>query len=145
MIKNLTVDLPLVQNVRLTFKALGNCQITKPLTTFKTEVKEPNKVYEVSIPDIYCEEEKCILAKVTVAADPNVTEALTVSMVTCHVEFFDVMNCKPNICDFECTVVRNVTVSKPVHSDYYDDIDLHKLRYDRQHIHNVSNCTVEAC
>ncbi len=115
--------------MRLTFKAVGDCQITKPLTTFKTEVKEPNKVYEVSIPDIYCEEEKCILAKVKVPADPNVTEALTVPMVTCHVEFFDVMNCKPNTCDYECTVVRNITVEKPVHSDYYDDIDLHKLRY----------------
>lgn len=116
------------QNVRLTIKAIGDCQVSKPLTTFKTEVKEPNKVFEVSIPDIYCEEEKCILAKVKVPADPNVTEALTLPLVSCHVEFFDVLNCKPNTRDSECTVVRNVTVPKPVHSDYYDEIDLHKLR-----------------
>lgn len=114
--------------MKLTFKAVEDCQVSKPLTTFKTEEKEPSRVYEVSIPDIYCEEEKCILAKVKVPADPNVTEALTVPLVTCHVDFFDVMNCKTNNCDYECTVVRNVTVPKPVNSDHYDEIDLHKLR-----------------
>ena len=114
--------------MRLTIKAVGDCQVSKPLTTYRTEVKEPNKVYEVSIPDIYCEEEKCILAKVKVPSDPNVTEALTLPLVSCHVEFFDVLNCKSNILDSECTVVRNVTVAKPVHSDSYDEIDLHKLR-----------------
>jgi len=76
----------------------------------------------VSIPDVYCEEEKCILARVKVPADSNVTEAITLPMVSCNVEFFDVMNVKPNMCDHECSVVRNPNIPKPVNSDEYDEV-----------------------
>ena len=114
--------------MKLTFKACGDCQVVKPLTTYKTTEREPNRTYEVNIPDIYSEEEKCILTKVKVQADSNVTEALTLPLLTCHVDFFDVLNCKSNQRDFECTVVRNVTVPKSVHSDSFDEIELHKLR-----------------
>ena len=114
--------------MKLTFKACGACQVSKPLTTYRTTEREPNRTYEINIPDIYSEEEKCILAKVKVQADSNVTEALTLPLVTCYVDFFDVLNCKSNQREFECTVVRNITVPKPVHSDSFDEIELHKLR-----------------
>lgn len=102
--------------------------MSKPITSFKTTEKEPNKSYQVHIPDIYSEEEKCILTKLKVPADSNVTEALALPLVTCSVDFFDVLNCKTNQCDFECSVVRNMTVPKPVNSDFFDEIELHRLR-----------------
>lgn len=41
------------QNIHLTFTAAENVQLCKPLTTFKTFEREANKVYEVTIHDIY--------------------------------------------------------------------------------------------
>lgn len=117
-----------LQNVRLTLKACDNATITKPLTTYHTVEKEPNKCYEVTIPDIYCEEERCILAKLTAPSAPEIQEATTVALFTSSVEYFDVLCSKPNQGEVEGEMVRNNTLPKPVPSDYVDEIELHKMR-----------------
>ena len=112
----------------MTLKACGEGTITKPQTTYRTTVKEPNKCYEVTIPDIYCEEEKCILAKVTAPSDLDLNEATTCALFTCSIEYFDVLCNKPNQVEARGEVVRNHTLPKPVPSDYVDEIELHKMR-----------------
>ena len=118
----------IMQNVRLTLKACGDVTITKPQTTYRTVEQEPNKCYEVTIPDVYCEEEKCILAKVTAPSDPDLNEATTFALFTCRVEYFDVLCSKPNEGEVRGEVVRNNTLPQPVTSDYVDEIELHKMR-----------------
>ena len=117
-----------LQNVRLTLKACGGVTISKPQTVFRTTEKEANKCYEVTIPDIYCEEEKCILAKVIAPSAPDLDGAATVALFACTVEYFDVLCSKPNQGEVEGEVVRNNTLPKPVPSDYVDEIELHKMR-----------------
>lgn len=118
----------ILQNVRLTMRACGDVTITKPKTTFRTTEKEANKCYEVTIPDIYCEEEKCILAKVMVPFDPTLTEPTTFALFTCTVEYFDVLCNKPNQGEVRGEVVRNMNLPNPVPSDYVDEIELHTMR-----------------
>ena len=116
------------QNIKLTLKACDEVTITKPQTTYQTMVKETNKCYEITIPDIYCEEEKCILAKVMAPSDLDLKEATTCSLFTCSVEYFDVLCNKPNSGEVRGEVVRNQALPKPVPSDYVDEIELHKMR-----------------
>ena len=66
---------------------------------------------------------KCLFQWIT-----TFTEPLTLSLVACHVEYFDVLNCKPNKVETECVVVRNKAIPNPVNSDAFDEIELHKIR-----------------
>ena len=56
------------------------------------------------------------------------TDPQTLDLLSCHIEYFDVLNCKPGSHTVECGVVRNATVSNPMHSDYVEEIELHKIR-----------------
>lgn len=116
------------QNVRLTLTVGEGLQMSKPLTTYKMVEKEPGKVFEITIPDVYCEEEKCILAKVVVPGDPTLTEPRNLALFSCQVEYFDVLNCKPSKQTADCGIVRNHLCSEPLNSDNYDEIELHKIR-----------------
>ena len=82
----------------------------------------------MTIPDIYCEEEKCILTKVTAASDPDLQDPTSFALFTCSVEYFDVLCSKPNQGEVRGEVVRNVSLSSPVPSDYVDEIELHRMR-----------------
>ncbi len=60
----------------------------------------------------------------------SLTEAKNLALVSCHVAYFDVLNCRASEHTAECGIVRNNLCSAPVHSDFADEIELHKLRCD---------------
>ena len=76
----------------------------------------------------HSEEEKCILAKVVVPGDPTLTEPRNLALLSCQVEYFDVLNCKPSKQMADCGIVRNHLCTNPLNSDDYDEIELHKIR-----------------
>ena len=133
-----------LQNVKLTFTGVGDVIINKPLTSYKVEKKRVKKTgedneeketaeeweisYQVSIPDIYCEEERCILAKAILPACPSLTQATSVPVATCHLEYFDVLTCKLNKEEAWFNIVRNNTLDRTVPSDDRDEIELHEMR-----------------
>jgi Mg-chelatase subunit ChlD len=116
------------QNVRLSFRAAERMRLHKPLTTYTTAEREQHTEYEVTIPDIYCEEEKCILVKVTAPGDSSVTESDNLPLASCTVNYFDVLNSHPVQHRVESGVVLNPAISSPVTSDCVDDVEQHRLR-----------------
>lgn len=76
----------------------------------------------------HSEEEKCILMKLSVASNPSITEAQTTPLVSCSADFFDVFQSSQSSLTAGCSVVRNPRVSRPVHSDDLEEVELHKIR-----------------
>lgn len=66
----------------------------------------------------------------TVPEDHALSDAKNLALITCDVAYFDVLNCRASEHTVECGIVRNKVCSAPVHSDYVDEIELHKLRCD---------------
>ena len=81
-----------------------------------------------SPPHIHSEEEKCILVKVLVPGDRTLEESQNLSLVSCCVEYFDVITCKACEHTVMCGIVRNKLCSNPVNSDCIDEIELHRIR-----------------
>lgn len=102
--------------------------LSRPITSYKVTEKEPNHTYQVTIHDIYSEEERCILAKASLPADAALEEPTSVAVVTCEVEFFDVVLHKPNKGTVTFSVVRNRALQNPVPADAREDIELHRMR-----------------
>ena len=46
-------DFHIVQNITVTLVSNGECQLERPLTSFKVKEVTPGVKYQVSIPDIY--------------------------------------------------------------------------------------------
>ena len=92
------------------------------------EEKERGKCYQLTIHDIYCEEERCILTKVSLLANETITEPTTVPIVTCKLEFFDVVTGKQSESTKDLSLVRNNKLSRIIPSDDHDDIELHRIR-----------------
>ena len=63
-----------------------------------------------------------------VPGDQTLTEPRNLALLSCQVEYFDVLNCKPSKQTADCGIVRNHLCSNPIHSDNYDEIELHKIR-----------------
>ena len=63
-----------------------------------------------------------------VPGDRTLEDPQNLSLVSCRVEYFDVLSCK--LCEHivACGIVRNKLCSNPVHSDCIDEIELHKIR-----------------
>ena len=117
--------------------------MNKPLTTYKVEQKKVKRTgvdgekegpeewqtsYVVSIPDIYCEEERCILAKATLPACPDLSTATSVPVVICRLEYFDVLTSKLSTEEAWFNIVRNRNLDRTVPSDDRDEIELHEMR-----------------
>ena len=102
--------------------------MSRPLTTYKISEKEAQRCYQVTINDVYCEEERCILVTISVPAIPALTEPTTVSIVTCKVEFFDVALNKQSEGGAGFSLIRNRDLDKGLISEDYDDIELHRIR-----------------
>ena len=66
--------------------------------------------------------------KVTTPGDTSVTESSNLTLASCTVKYFDVLNSRPVQHRVECTVVCNPNSSTPVTSDCVDDIEQHRLR-----------------
>jgi Mg-chelatase subunit ChlD len=118
------------QNVRLTVRAAEKMRLHKPLTTYAVMEKEQHTEYEITIPDIYSEEEKCILVKVTTPGDDLLLEPENLALASCTVHYFDVLNSRPVQHRVECVIVLNPNIGTPVTSDCADDIEQHRLRCD---------------
>lgn len=129
--------------MKLSFTAVGQVVVNKPLTTYKVEQKKVKRAgvdgekegpeewhtsYVVSIPDIYCEEERCILAKAVLPACPDLATATSVPVITCQLEYFDVLNGKLNTEEAWFNIVRNRNLDRTVPSDDRDEIELHEMR-----------------
>ena len=74
------------------------------------------------------EEEKCILVKVTAPCNSSITESDNLTLASCTVKYFDVINSRPVQHRVECTIVLNPNITSPVTSDCVDDIEQHRLR-----------------
>ena len=114
--------------MKLTFSGKEKTSVGRPLTSYRVSEKEAGHCYQVTIPDMYCEEERCILTTLNVPADLTITEPTTVSIVTCTVEFFDVLAHKQREETATFSVVRNKSLVNPIPSDAQDDIELHRVR-----------------
>lgn len=101
-----------------------------PKTSYKVTMNESGRCYEVVIPDIYHEEERCILATVVFSADPSLTEPVSVPVVTCSVGFFDVLSHTHQEATAKLNVVKNRALDNPIPSDAQDEIELHRIRCD---------------
>jgi hypothetical protein len=110
------------------FRAAERMKLHKPLTTYSTTEMEQHTEYQVTIPDIYCEEEKCILVKVTTPGRDSMSESENLALSSCTVTYFDVLNSCPVQHRVECSVVLNPAISCPVTSDCVDDVEQHRLR-----------------
>lgn len=102
--------------------------LSKPVTSYKVTQREVGHSYEVTIPDMYCEEERCILATASLPADLALQDPTSVSIVTCRVEFVDVLSSKQREGEVVFSVVRNRFLESPMPSDAKDEIELHKIR-----------------
>lgn len=114
--------------MRLTFSAGPGTTISKPVTSYKVVEKDANQCYQVTIHDIYSEEERCILAKASVLADSALKEPTSVVVVSCKVQYFDVLSHRPREGVATLSVVRNRSLETPLPSDAKDDIELHDMR-----------------
>ncbi len=102
--------------------------MSRPLTSYKVAEQEAGRSYQVTIHDMYCEEERCILATATLPAQPTLVDPTSVPVVTCKVEYFDVLASKPNEATAALSVVRNKALQRPIPSDAKDEIELHRIR-----------------
>ena len=68
------------------------------------------------------------MVTVTVPGDPKVTEPVNLPLLSCKVEFFDVLNAKQTESTYNCCIVRNNLCTHPISSDFAEEIELHKLR-----------------
>lgn len=100
----------------------------RPMTTYKVTEKEAGKCYQVTIHDIYCEEERCILTMASLRASTAVETPTSVAIVTCKLEFFDVLANKQNEGEVGFSIVRNQRLERPIPSDAQDEIELHRIR-----------------
>jgi len=132
--------------VKLSFTGVDEVTLDKPLTTYKVEKKvvkkqgeekmEANEAseeqwetsYVVSIPDIYCEEERCILIKAVLPSCSALATATSVPVVTCHLEYFDVLTSRLNREEAWFNIVRNKNLDRTIPSDEKDDIEMHEMR-----------------
>ena len=74
------------------------------------------------------EEEKCILVKVTTPGHDSVSESQNLTLASCTMAYFDVLNSRPVQHTVDCSVVLNPAISCPVTSDCVDDVEQHRLR-----------------
>ena len=114
--------------MKLTFDAGPGTTISRPVTSYKVAEKDAGQSYEVTIHDIYSEEERCILATVTILADSELEDPTSVVVATCKVGYFDVFSRKPREDVVTLSVVRNKRFDEPLPSDAKDDIELHRMR-----------------
>ena len=84
--------------------------------------------YVVSIPDIYLEEERCILTKVTLPEYSSLSEPTSIHIVTCHLEYFNILTNRHTEQEVWFNIVRNKNLEGPVPSDARDEIELHQMR-----------------
>ena len=126
--RNFTVDYSFPQNVKLTFTASDDITLSRPQTTYKVSEEEKGKCYRVAIHDIYSEEERCILAAAKLTACPTMVDPTSFTVVTCKVEYFDVLSSKQSEGTSLVNVVRNRSLQHPIPSDAQDEVELHRMR-----------------
>ena len=66
--------------------------------------------------------------KVTAPCNSSITESDNLTLASCTVKYFDVINSRPVQHRVECTIVLNPNITSPVTSDCVDDIEQHRLR-----------------
>ena len=64
----------------------------------------------------------------TTPGNSSITESENLTLASCTVDYFDVINSRPVQHRVECTIVLNPNTSSPVTSDCVDDIEQHRLR-----------------
>ena len=74
------------------------------------------------------EEEKCIPLKVSVAAKQCEKEVEEFHLLTCEVDYFDVLTCKPEKLTRSYSIKRSQTCPRPIPNSANQDIVLHTLR-----------------
>ena len=102
--------------------------MSRPLTSYRVTEKEQGSCYQVTIHDMYCEEERCILATAKLSPCPAMTDPTSVEVVTCKVEYFDVLVRRPTEGMATLSVVRNHALQHPIPSDAQDEVELHHIR-----------------
>lgn len=116
------------QNIQLTFMAAGDVMLHHPLTPYKVTAATMNKQYHVTIPDIYCEEEKSILIKATVPKNIDLVDVAQVNVLTCHIQYFDVIECLPRQSVVAALVIQDKACVQPVLAPTNDQVQLQLLR-----------------
>lgn len=115
------------QNLKLRITAAGDCGLEKPVTAYKTVTVQEHKIYEVTIPDIYSEEEKDILCTVNVPKCPDHVNAQEYQLAVFHLDYFNVIDCAPYL--LSATAVITLTPEGPeVHGDVDKEIELQRNR-----------------
>ena len=115
-----------------------SCQeatLNPPITSY--EVVKVEGGYQVTIPDIFFEEERCILATASLRCCPEEKKITRIAVIG-KVEFHDLVakrqgenggdgNSKKKVCYSIC---RNPTVAAPIPSVMQGEVELHRLRCD---------------
>uniref|UniRef100_A0A1X7TRL4 VWFA domain-containing protein n=1 Tax=Amphimedon queenslandica TaxID=400682 RepID=A0A1X7TRL4_AMPQE len=122
------------QNLVLTLTVNDElCRMVKPpLTSYVTE-SCPKQTYKITIPDIYCEEEKCIPIHTRLLAASSTAGCIEskAQILSCSLTYFDILRCSPKTTTATGAVLVSKEISDPVIvKEYQEDIELHLTRYD---------------
>lgn len=82
----------------------------------------------VCLLETHSEEEKCFPLRATIAAKQCEKEVEDFLVLTCEVEYFDVLNCKPEKLTHSFSIKRSQSCHRPVPHVANNDIVLHTLR-----------------
>ena len=74
------------------------------------------------------EEEKCILIKATVPKNIDLTDVAQVNVLTCHIQYFDVIECLPRQSVVAALVIQDKACTQPLLAPTNDQVQLQILR-----------------
>lgn len=77
---------------------------------------------------IFSEEEKCILIKATVPKNIDIADVAQVNILSCHIQYFDVVECLPRQGVVAALVVQDKACTQPVLAASNDQVQLQILR-----------------
>jgi hypothetical protein len=121
------------QNVVLTISAdKDSCfSMQPPQTLYATVPEGDRKTFKVTIPDVYCEEEKCIPIHMNLSTRSDNQIESKLHLLTCSMTYFDVLNCQPQTVAESCHVIVDQSISQPITDpSYHEDIELHTVRFE---------------
>ena len=79
--------------------------------------------------NVYCsEEEKSILVKATVPKNIDLVDMAQINILTCHIQYFDVIECLPRQSIVAALVIQDKACDQPVLAPTNDQVQLQLLR-----------------
>ena len=87
------------------------------------------KIYvTIMVCNNFSEEEKCILIKATGPKNIDIADVAQVNILTCHIQYFDVVECLPRQSVVAALVIQDKACTQPVLAASNDKVQLQLLR-----------------